>query len=394
MSDSENPRTLLAHLIWRFDLATEGVAMEALTYILNRYPASRAGFAALVERLIPDMRLSAQPFETEAIGPDGTRPDVLQRGDDGSERLFIEAKFYAPLTRNQPVRYLERLTNKGLSVLMFLAPAERVDELWPELLGRLADRDKPDSDEESRCVALVGTAKHLLITDWTKLLDNMEEQLKDSKPGLAELSQLRGLVEFAKPWRGKASLPGEELVNRVIEIGKTSRWLDTSGLRAVRGSTGYGRYANLGHRRAFCVWLGVNLDLFEEYRSTRLWVQCDNWSHADWNERVRPAPKDRMSLNIHEEGGVLWVSKGAELPLASRDVQHRVCLLATTKGRQPAPGGRPREAVPAAVRGSDRGPGPRHLERRRHASWRSANDALAAGANSPPPPGSIACHLR
>ncbi len=307
MSDSENPRTLLAHLIWRFDLGIEGVAVEALTYILNRYPASRAGFAALVERLIPDMRLSAQPFETEAIGPDGTRPDVLQRGDDGSERLFIEAKFYAPLTRNQPVRYLERLTNKGSSVLMFLAPAERVDELWRELLGRLADRDKPDSDEKFRCVALVGTAKHLLITDWTKLLDSMEEYLKESKPGLAELSQLRGLVEFAKSWRGKVSLPGEELVNRVTEIGKTSRWFDTSGLKAVRRSTGYGRYAYLGHRRAFCVWLGVNLDLFEESSSTRLWVQCDNWSHADWNERVRLALKDQMSLNIREEGGALWV---------------------------------------------------------------------------------------
>ena len=120
--------------------------------------------------------------------------------------FFIEAKFYAPLTRNQPVRYLERLTTKGVSVLMFLAPAERVDVLWPELLGRLADRDKPDSDEESRCIAIEGTGKHLLITDWTKLLDNMEERLKDSKSGLAELGQLRGLVQFAKSGVGKASL--------------------------------------------------------------------------------------------------------------------------------------------------------------------------------------------
>ena len=140
MSDSENPRTLLAQLSWRFHPRMEEVAVEALTYILNRYPASREGLAELVERPVPDMRLSAQPFETEAVAPDGTRPDVLQRGDDRRERFFIEAKFYAPLTRNQPVRYLERLTTKGVSVLMFLAPAERVDELWDELLGRLKDR--------------------------------------------------------------------------------------------------------------------------------------------------------------------------------------------------------------------------------------------------------------
>ena len=311
MSDSENPRTLLAHLSWRFHWRKEEVAVEALTYILNRYPASREGLAELVERLIPEMKLSGQPFENEVTGPDGTKPDVLQRGDGGSERLFIEAKFYAPLTRNQPVPYLERLTNTGVSALMFLAPAERVDELWPELLGRLADRGKTYSDEESRCVAIRGTQKHLLITDWTKLLDNMEVQLKDSESGLAELGQLRGLVQFAKSGDGNASLPGQKLVDRVTEIGKTSRWLDTHGLKAVRGSTGYGRYANLGHRYAFCVWLGVNLDLFEEYGSTRLWVQCGNWSHADsryWNERVRPALQDRMNPNVHEEGGALWVA--------------------------------------------------------------------------------------
>ena len=311
MSDSENPRTLLAQLSWRFHPRMEEVAVEALTYILNRYPASREGLAEVVEGPVPDMKLSAQPFETEAVAPDGTRPDVLQKGDDGSERLFIEAKFYAPLTRNQPVRYLGRLTEEGVSVLIFLAPAERVEELWPELLLRLADSGMPYSDKGSRCVAIARTEKHLLITDWTKLLDNMEKRLKDSKSGLAELGQLRGLVQFAKSGEGKASLPGEELVNRVTELGKTSGWLDTRGLRATPGSYGYGRYANLGRRFKLCVWLGVNLDLFEEFASTRLWVHCDNWSDADsrrWNERIRPALKDRMSPNVHEEGEALWVA--------------------------------------------------------------------------------------
>lgn len=311
MSDSEYPRTLVAHLIWRFHWGIEGVAVEALTYILNRYPASRAGLSKLVEQLVPDMRLSDQPFETEVVAPDGARRDVLQRGDDGSERLLIEAKFYAPLTSNQPVAYLKQLPAEGISVLLFLAPAERVDELWPELLGKLDDGDMPYSDKGFRCVAIEETGKHLLITDWSKLLDNMGERLMDSTSGLAELRQLRGLVQFAKSGDGNASLPGQRLVNRVTEIGKTSRWLDTRGLRAVRGSTGYGRYANLGRRYAFCVWLGVNLDLFEEYESTRLWVRFGNWSHADsrhWNERVRPALKDRMSPSIHEEGGALWIA--------------------------------------------------------------------------------------
>ena len=309
MSDSKTPRTLLAQLSWRFRPRMEELAVEALAYILNRYPASKEGLAELVEP-VPDMRLSAQPCETEAVAPDGTRPDVLQRGDDGSERLFIEAKFYAPLTRNQPVRYLERLPQEGVSVLMFLAPDERVDELWPELLDRLDNSDLPYSDKGSRCVGIEGTGKHLLITDWTKLLDNMEERLRDSTFGLAELRQLRGLVQFAESGEGNASLPGKDLVNRVTEIGKTSGWLDTRGLRATPGSYGYGRYANLGRRYQLCVWLGVNLDLFEKFASTRLWVLCDNWNESDtrsWKERVRPALKERMKPHIHEEGEALWI---------------------------------------------------------------------------------------
>ena len=311
MSDSEKPGTLLAQLSWRFHPRMEEIAVEGLVYILDRYPASIKGLAALVERAVQDMTLSTQPFETEAVAPDGTRLDVLQRGDDGNERLVIEAKFYAPLTRNQPVRYLERLAADGVSVLMFLAPAERVEELWPELLRRLADSDMPYSNKGSHCVTIEGTGKHLLITDWTTLLDTMEERLKDSNSGLAELDQLRGLVQFARSGEGKASLPGDELVNRVTKIGKTSGWLDTRGLKATPRLYGYGRYANLGCRYRLCVWLGVNSELFEEYRSTPLWVQVDNWSDADsqrWNERVRPALKDRMSPLIREEGKALWVA--------------------------------------------------------------------------------------
>ena len=304
MGDSEKPRTLLAQLCWRFHPGTEGLAVEALVYILDRYPASIEGLAELVA---PAMGLSAQPFETEVVAPDGTRPDVLQRGDDGSERLFIEAKFYAPLTRNQPVPYLARLPDKGDSVLMFLAPAERVGELWPELLRRLDESDKAYSDRGSRCVAIDGTGKHLLVTDWTTLLDNMEERLKDFPSGLADLRQLRGLVRFAESGEGKSALAGDELVNRVTEIGKAAGWLHTRGLRAAPGSSGFGRYAHLGYRYKTCVWLGVNLELFEQFRSSQLWVLCDDWSVGDWDERVRPALKDRMSPNVHEEGRALWV---------------------------------------------------------------------------------------
>ena len=83
--------TLLAHLSWRFHPRMEEVAVAALAYVLNRYPASREGLDELLRGTVKDMRLSNQEFETEAFASDGTRPNVLQKGDDGKkERLFIE----------------------------------------------------------------------------------------------------------------------------------------------------------------------------------------------------------------------------------------------------------------------------------------------------------------
>ena len=311
MSDPKKPNTLLAQLSWRFRPRMEELAVEALAYMLDRYSVSSRGLAQVVKRFVSDMRLSSQPFKTEVIAPDGTRPDVLQEGDDGSERLFIEAKFYAPLTRSQPVRYLNRLPDEGISALMFLAPVERVEELWGELLYRLDDNGMPYANEgASRCVAIEGTAKHLFITDWTALLDSMEKQLKDSACGRAELRQLRGLVQFAKFGEGKSDLAGKELVNRVTEIGKRSGWLHTKGFKAVPRPYGYGRYVQIGRHHVLGVWLGVNLDLFEDYGSTQLWVEGHSWSddRRRWNELVRPTLMERMSPDVHEEGEGLWVA--------------------------------------------------------------------------------------
>lgn len=309
MGVRENAPPLLAHLSWRFHPRMEEVAVEALAYILNRHRASRDGLAELVEQAVPGMGLSIQPFQTEAGAPDGTRPDVLQRGDDESERLFIEAKFYAPLTENQPVSYLKRMPATRTSVLMFLAPSERVDELWPELLGKLHASGIPYTEVGSRCVAIEGTGKHLLIADWTKLLDNMEDRLKKAAAGHAELRQLRGLVQFAKSGERKKARPGRELVNHVTEIGKSSGWLDTSGLRATPFWHGFGRYAHLGRRYKLCVWLGVHSDLDEEFGSAHLWVHRDKWGKNDthWNARVREELKARVSP-FKEQGEALWIA--------------------------------------------------------------------------------------
>ena len=315
MSDAETSRLLLAHLSWRFHPPMEVLAVAVLEYILNRRPNSRQGLGELLTRIVPGMRLSGKPFETEVTDPKRGRPDVLQRGDGGDERFLIEAKFDAPLMPTQPVAYLEQLPPAGVSVLMFLVPSRRVEELWPRLLDRLDDeRISYVQLEHPRCVQIDGTDKHLCITDWTTLLDSMKEPLEGDEFALADLRQLRGLVRFAEAKESKARLPGKEMVNAVTKIGKDSGWLETRTINgghyriAPRGDD-YGRYVRLDRLYKLGVWLGINSILHQEFASTPLWVECGEWTYADgqgWNAGVKAILQGRMGSRLHE-AGKLWV---------------------------------------------------------------------------------------
>ncbi len=317
MSDTETSKPLLTHLSWRFHPPMEVLACSVLEYILNSHPGSREGLNELLARIVPGMRLSGMDFETETPDPELGRPDVLQKGDNGEQRFLIEAKFDAPLMRAQPVSYLEQLPSAGVSVLMFLVPTRRVEELWPRLLGRLERKGLPYTGlEHPRCVRIDGTEKHLCIIDWTTLLDSMKEPLEGDEFGRADLRQLRGLVRFAEAKESKATLPGKEMVDTVTEIGKAAGWLATRTMSG-RGSYqvaprgyGYGRYARIDRRYKLGVWLGINSRLYQEFASTPLWMVCVDWVFADgqgWNPGVKAILEARMGSRLHEVGEQLWV---------------------------------------------------------------------------------------
>ncbi len=294
----------------------EVLAVAVLEYILNSHPDSRRGVGELLARIVPGMRLSGRPFETEVADGESGRLDMLQRGDHGEERFIVEAKFDAQLMSTQPVAYLKQLPATGVSTLMFLVPSRRLEELWPVLLGRLEDARIPYTQlEHPRCVQLDETDKHLCIIDWTTLLDSMEEPLEGDGFGLADLRQLRGLVQFAEAKESKARLPGKDLVDAVTKIGRDSGWLETRTIAggnygiASRGDD-YGRYARIDRLYKLGVWLGINSRLYEKFGSTPLWLECIDWVYdggQGWNERVRSLLKARLGSDVHEAGKQLWV---------------------------------------------------------------------------------------
>ena len=140
---------------------------------------------------------------TQASALDGTRPDLVGVDEDGAERVLIEAKFWAELTRRQPHDYLDRLPVDGPAVLLFLAPEERIVSLWPELRNRAqgAGKTLSDVDAERKCVSVDSSQRHLLLVSWTGLLDRMSARTRDEQDAEADIRQLRGLADFAEEGR-------------------------------------------------------------------------------------------------------------------------------------------------------------------------------------------------
>ena len=283
MSDSD---TLLANLVSSFPGNTENIATEALKHIFDR---SNASVEALNDVVRSGMR-GAKPItkvKTQVSSPDGTRPDPVGLDYDDRERVLMEVKFRAALTSRQPNDYLKRLPNDGPAVLMFLAPEERIQWLWPELRDRVKEKygDLTEIDSERKCVRVGNTQRHLMIVSWGSLLDGMAARTRDDgESGIeTEIRQLRSLARYAYTGAINPITQDEkfgadsedrilllkQLIDEATERGIAQGWVDRKGLRATPRSYGYGRYVRL---LGSVVWFGINIERFEETGDTPLWL--------------------------------------------------------------------------------------------------------------------------
>jgi len=127
--------TIFSHIVQkRFSKVNEDVATDGLAFILNSSDRARSGFMKLlrgIEADLPDLHFRTQQTEGSI------RPDMW--GFDGLDpRVFVKNKFWAGLTDNQPVSYIEQLSAfTQPTVLLVVVPAAREQTIWRELLSRL-----------------------------------------------------------------------------------------------------------------------------------------------------------------------------------------------------------------------------------------------------------------
>ena len=285
MPDSD---TLLAYLVSSFPGNTENIATEALRHIFDRSDACGEALNDVIRSGVRGVN-AVTAVQSQVVQADGTRPDLVGFDEAHMERVLIEVKFWAELTPNQPNGYINRLPDDGPALVMFLAPEDRVQSLWPQLQGRTGRQFGPlvETESERRCVRVGDTQKHLMIVSWEGLLDSMAARTRDyAEAGVeTEIRQLRSLAKYADVGVIKPIPPGKDfdtgsemrqrqykrLIDAATERGIEQEWANRKGLRATPRSYGYGRYVNL---RGTVVWFGINVERFERTGETPLWVDC------------------------------------------------------------------------------------------------------------------------
>ena len=280
--------TVLSHIVTKkLSSEKENIATEVLAFILDSNQSAKKGMMKLLKAITPTM--PDLIFKTQMV-EGSIRPDMWgYRGD--KTRVYIENKFWAGLTENQPIAYLKQLSKcTQPSILLVVVPEVREQTVWQELNRRLIKEGVSTIKTETP-PGLVHTAETsigpiLAITSWTKLLAFLELELADEPSARSDLLQLKALCD-AEDNDAFAPLSAEEISDQrtpklllqlsaalegAVKLGTTKEILDTKGLMPQSSSERIGRYIKFNSTPNFVVWVGINFLLWKKYGRTPLWI--------------------------------------------------------------------------------------------------------------------------
>lgn len=186
-------RSVLAEVIPEV-MQREPAVTQALHYILE----ASADLARTFVELLEGGRFEIGRIGSEWFYAKGVKPDLAIHDTGEICRMFVENKFDALLTDKQPVDYLAALPQHPASVLAFIAPEHRIEDLWKELKDkcRSAKRKLTEESPTAARYRIRVDNRTMLITSWRRVLDALQETA--AARGLSaierEIVQLRSLA--------------------------------------------------------------------------------------------------------------------------------------------------------------------------------------------------------
>jgi hypothetical protein len=281
-------QTVFSYIIQkRFSNEGEDIATDALAYILASSDAARRGMMRLLRGIIPN--LPPLQFKTQQVEGE-IRPDMWGFADS-QPRVFVENKFWAGLTVNQPVTYLKSLAAcSEPTILLFIAPAPREQSLWRELIQRLRDEKiavvpRAVVAGVAECVA-AELGPLVALTSWTDVLSILEHEASDDPGARGDLIQLRALCDaadndaFSPASREQLSDQRTasfivqlcKIVQAAVALAETQNLMSTTGLRPQASWGMMGRYARIAGHHGVVAWIGIHFGLWKAHGGTPLWL--------------------------------------------------------------------------------------------------------------------------
>ncbi len=274
--------SLFSNFVYSHNLPAEPAATKAMEYILGSQSARRK-FVDMLNSIginfIPGSALGEKRL-------DEGRPDlVIYDYENKIPRIIVENKFWASLTKYQPIKYINQLPDTKHSVVLFIVPEERKRSIWNELKIRCKDEGQDLVDESHDSPILwgrLGEYRKLAVTSWKYTLRNLESAGEET---LKEIHQLRDLVDKLTTITFSPLQPYElenfKFAQRVINfrdlVDQIAINLESSGYKKVRRVydhySEYGVYLCLEEQLYF--WIGVSFLAWVEKGTTPLWFNLD-----------------------------------------------------------------------------------------------------------------------
>lgn len=306
--------SVLAEVLIGSTQPNEPAATQALKYILD--PNRNSELAKAFIGMLGDENIQFEPGRVEAeTDSEGSRPDLKIFDMDGHVRVFVENKFWAPLTKAQPVSYLRSLRENSESALVFIVPEMRVATVWQELKERCklaTDLEWEDVVENAPVQRARVGSRNMLITNWNHVLSKLMNAVRpENGDARHDIFQLQGLVkrmdseEFLPlsdeeivdqdTARRMISFIGliHEILNRLIydEITETKKLGQSGSVFSYRLGHFFQMYGG------FELLLTIHFEMWRDYGVSPLWLR--SWIEAEQNlEKARGS----FPNNVESEG--------------------------------------------------------------------------------------------
>lgn len=292
----------------------EDIASKGLAYILQMSKVARA---ALSNFIFNNTNISFEDISyiTQSTGQNLERPDISGLNENGNEVIIIEAKFWATLTNNKPLEYLNRIGNN--SVLLFICPKLREISLIEEICFRLRNNNLEYELLNNKLV--LQNNRYILIIDWKSLLNLIKDVLIKNNENTSDIEQIIGFCEIIdnntflpindmdlSPSFAKRINTYYDLIDKIIDYLKIHTSISLDGMKATPQKYGYTRYFHINN---YGIALNLDLKCWENLYDTPFWLTIKStgnpWKQTNDLQNKLKAVSIKTKIKIYEFNNIL-----------------------------------------------------------------------------------------